>query len=413
MDALAEKLRRKRQDIETGADPLGPPVEDFDGEELAARSGIKDPLVARHIASLVMGQKPAQEGPDALGLLQAQKQAAGNRAWTSIQQGADIAGAAIGGTKPLTDVYAERLKSSDQPVADFADRESMRRQGVSDERAGRKFELEVGAAERKVEIEGEERDPASPLSRMKREGLRRSFPKAVEMLGADFDRLSSAQIDSMLPWAREALNEDLTRAKMAAYGRKGSGAAKQPKPTKLDAEMAPRAITADWEAGGEVPVTEDDVKKFKVLDEGTLEIRRIGGELKKLIDDNGPEIAGKTATVMDAKTAKLKIAVKNMEALGAITKDDSDIILGYLPDLTSFAANVNPMGKEKAQAVLKELLDYADGKIQGKARQLGLRPRQAQQNQGGQGGLTVKEERVAPDGRVIQMLSDGTKRVKP
>ena len=344
MDALAEKLRRKRLDIEAGADPLGAPVDDFDGEELA-RTGIKDPAVARHVLGLVMGQKPAQEGPDTLGLLQAQKQAAGNSAWNSVQRGMDIAGAAIGGTKPLTDLYADREKAAGQPVEDFAARDGMRRQGVTDARAEKKFGFEMAGAERTVEDDQSKRDPSSPLSVAKRASLKKLRPGLVAGIGEQFDSLSSAQIDSLLPWAKESLDLDLQNAKIAAYGRA--------KPKKED-------------KGRDIPAGEAaQIGEYDAVDE---EITALDRDWEKLASDWYSGMA-QYLPGTDAKQygdAQLLQAQSIGTAIEGGKLTDSDLKDKYLPLMPTAGDS-----KERKNAKLERLREMARTKK--RARVTGLK----------------------------------------
>jgi hypothetical protein len=176
-----------------------------------------------------------------------------------------------------------------------------------------------------------------------------------------------------------------------------------------------------YEIDPEAAPTADDAKKLKASVASAQKVRKLVQELRRLHTGTkekpgvGTELFGPDAERMGQLSTAIQLEAKNIAELGALSGPDMDLMKRLSgADPSSFGANLKgAFGSDNTATSLKGLEDWVDGTVTATAGAGGYRP--AARPKGGDfslDGPTVVEERETPDGRTVQLLSDGTKRLK-
>lgn len=231
----------------------------------------------------------------------------------------------------------------DQVLAD----DEIEQKAVSRDRDSQRFGRETGQWKRDDETIAREADPNSPESKNAQALAKKLMP------AGNFDGMSAAQLKGSLPSLEkmfqaeqqrlgriDAITAQNTARKDAKDARDQDRADKQ-KEKDEQYQATTKIEGAEVQPGFRPTVLDaDKARKAKAARDA---IDRQLKELDTLYDDSGTNLVGDDAARMEGIVSDLKLQVKDLASLGALSASDIKLLEEQIPDPTSWAENAKGM----------------------------------------------------------------------
>ncbi len=328
-------------------------------------------------------------------LEQARRQSSNDEGMAMIQQGGREIGDAIAGNKSDKWLYNTLSEQAQRPLAQLESD-----QAKSAAAATAKAKREQDVKEYVLKQMGFDRDAANLKADNERADKTFGLSESNAAESARHNRATEATS------AADAASRAKKFKNTGGYGKKGEGV---PDGSVPGLRFAP----------GSEP-TKDDAKKMKASMASAGRMKRYVSELRELHKTHGTEYGGAVGNRMQQLSEAIKLEGKNISELGALSGPDMEIMNrltgGTGGDPGGFWANVKgAFGSDNTDGALDGLEKWTTDQLGANKEAYGYEddaPRKAPVN--GQHDLSaahVVETRTAPDGRKIELLSDGTKRI--